>query len=91
MAKQAIYFTSSEKMATWNDPAGYRIKFSYGTFSVTFRRSRHKTDALYGFITKRFRGRLHQRYLGPIGLVDANVLHEKGQELSNAIFATRWG
>jgi hypothetical protein len=84
MAKQIIYFDRDADDSQWNREEGYRVKFAYDTFGVTFRRvSRGKAGYLY----KRINGRLHQIYLGMFGSVTTDGLRQKAWELARRIEA----
>ncbi len=65
MARRAIYFSELSD-ATLNGEQGYRVKLSYGTFSIA---ARVTPSGRYWYAYKKHLGRLFKVYVGKQGTV----------------------
>jgi len=77
MARRAIYFGQLTEQVM-NSGQSYRVRFSYGTFSIAPKVARSGT---YYSAVKRHQGRLYKVYVGKCGEVTAQRLHEATMEL----------
>jgi len=85
MARRAIH-GSQLKHEDMNTGQGYRVKFSYGVFSIAPKVTQSGT---YYYATKRHQGRLFKVYVGKCGEVTHDLLHQATMALQNkAISAT---
>lgn len=71
MARREIHIQSlTHKQMNSGD--SYRVRFSYGTFPITAKKTKSGT---YYYIVKRVDGELKKRYLGKCGHITMETLH----------------
>lgn len=77
MARQATHFgqLTDEQL---NGAQPYRVKFSYGTFSIAVKVAQSGT---YHYAIKRHKGHLFKTYIGTAGDITPRRLHEATMEL----------
>jgi len=66
-----------------NQPEAYRIKLSYGTFSVSPQLDK-RTNRHYCYANKRINGRLIKRYVGKYGDLTIDDVHQACYKISTA-------
>ena len=78
MAKQAIYHSqlTGDQM---NGSEGYRVRLSWGTFSVAVKVTQ---SGVYYYAIKRRKGTLHKLYLGRQGEITRRLLQHVGYLLA---------
>ena len=83
MARRAIYYAQLTN-ETMNGTQSYRVRFSYGIFSVAVKATR---GGAYHYAIKRHRGRLFKIYIGAAGKIERHhvqsacvgLLHKIGE------------
>lgn len=73
MARKAVYSSliTDEQM---NSGEPYRVKFSYGTFSII-------PQGNYYYAYKRANGKLYKVYIGKVGEITKELLHQAASRL----------
>lgn len=83
MAKRAIHFGQlTDEML--NGRESYRVKFSYGTFSIAVKVTQNGT---YHYAVKRHKGQLFKVYIGTAGTITKERLHQATMELLHKAYA----
>lgn len=82
MARPAI-FSGQITPEQMNSGEGYRVRFSYGTFSIAPKVTQSGT---YYSALKRHRGQLFKVYVGKCGQVTHERLHQATMELLNKAY-----
>jgi len=83
MAKQAIYFGQLTD-STLNGRESYRVKFSYGTFSIAVKVTQ---SGAYHYAVKRHKGQLFKVYVGTAGEITQERLHQATTELLHKAYS----
>ena len=83
MAKQAIYYSqlTGDQM---NGSRPYRVKFSYGTFSIAVKVAQ---SGVYHYAVKRHKGQLFKVYVGKAGRITKERVHQATMELGHKAYA----
>jgi len=83
MARQAVHFGQlTEELL--NGSESYRVKFSYGTFSIAVKVTQ---SGIYHYAVKRHRGQLFKVYVGTVGSITAERVHQATMELLSKAYA----
>ena len=83
MAKQAIY-SGQLTSETMNGSESYRVKFSYGTFSIAVKVTQ---SGVYHYAVKRHHGQLFKVYVGKAGEITKERVHQATMELGHKAYA----
>lgn len=67
-----------------NSGKGYRVCFSYGTFSIS---PKKLPSGIYYYVYKRVRGTLYKSYVGKCGDITHKLLHQATMRVAHRIFA----
>ena len=81
MAKRSI-FGSELTHENMNTGQGYRVRFSYGVFSIS---PKVTQSGIYYYALKRHQGRLFKVYVGKCGEITHDLLHRVTMELAHII------
>lgn len=84
MAKRAIHFGQLTE-ETLNGDESYRVKLSYGTFSIA---TKVTQSGVYHYAVKRHRGQLFKVYVGKAGEITAERVHQATMELLHKAYVT---
>lgn len=76
------YYSGLIRPEEMNSGQSYRVKFSYGTFSIA---ARVTQSGIYYYALKRANGKLHKVYVGRCGTITHDVLHRATMELSQRV------
>lgn len=77
------YYSSLIRPEQMNSGKGYRVHFSYGTFSIA---AKVTQSGVYYYAHKRVDGKLYKTYVGKCGEVTHRLLHQATMKLSNRIY-----
>ena len=83
MAKRAITLGQLTD-ETLNGRQSYRVKFSYGTFSVA---PKVTQSGVYHYAVKRHKGQLFKVYVGKAGTITPKRLHQATMELNHKAYS----
>jgi len=81
MANQT-YYSGLLRPEQINSGEGYRVQFSYGTFSIAPKKL--PNGGVYYYAYKRVRGKLHKSYVGKCGDITHELLHQATMKIFNA-------
>ena len=83
MAKRAIFFGQLTDDIL-NGTEGYRVCFSYGTFSIA---PKVTQSGRYWYAYKRHKGQLFKVYVGKAGEITRERLHQATMELNHKAYS----
>jgi len=83
MAKRAIFFGQLTDEIL-NGTESYRVKFSYGTFSIAVKVTQ---SGRYWYAYKRHKGRLFKTYIAKDGKITRKRLHQATMELNHKAYS----
>jgi len=83
MARRAIFFGQLTE-ETLNGSESYRVRFSYGTFSIAVKVAQ---SSVYHYALKRHKGQLFKVYVGKAGQITRDRLHQATMELNHKAYS----